>query len=367
MGGEGSVYRRKSDGRWVAALAIGRRGESRKIVRYAPRWDNTRTAARALLADLVAGLAGPASTMTLGDYLRRFLDDYDVGQSQRANAESVARIWIEPTIGQRQLRELRPDDIRDALRRMDDRSPQMRRHVYNLLAVALDRAERDGLVARNPARLVDRPVVRRADKRPWSREQVDAFLHAARGDRYHALYLAAAATGLRQGELLGLAWSDVDLERGRITVAVQLQRIDGQYVRVAPKGDRPPRVVEVPGIVIDALREHRTVQLAERLAAGVPTDDGLVFLTERGRPVHGSVVTHRLKRIAAAAGLPPRDFHSFRRYHGSLSAELGIHPNVEQGQLGHANVSTTLGHYTYTTTEQARAAADLIDKAFRSA
>jgi integrase len=366
MGGEGSVFRRRSDGRWVAVLSVGPRGAAKKLVRYAPRRDNTQRAAKELLTRLIGDAEGPTSTMTVGEYLRRFLDDYDVGRSQRANAASLLRTWIEPAIGGIPLAGLRPDDIRVALRILRTRrSAQLARHAYNLLAVALDRAEHDELIPRNPVRRVERPSVKRADKRPWTRDQLDAFLHAAEGDRYHALYLAAAATGLRQGELLGLAWSDVDLDGGRITVAVQLQRVNGAYKRVPPKGDRPPRVIEVPGIVIDALRDHRASQLEERIEAGVPTEDGLVFLTEAGRPVNASVITHRLQRIAAKAGLPRQDFHSFRRYHGTLAAALGIHPSVEQAALGHASSATTLAHYTYTTDAEARIAADLIDKAFR--
>lgn len=378
MPGEGSVYQRTEKDRngrprkrWCAALAIGPRGQQRKLVKYAPLRDNTRDAAKALLAELIAEhRAGrdARDRTTLGDFLGRWWRDYDAGAKQRANAESLIRLWIEPAIGTVPLRDLRPDDVRDVLSRVrSHRSPQQARHVYNLLAVALDRAERDGRIASNPVRRVDRPAVRRGDKRPWSREQVLDFLRASADDRYHALYVFAAGTGLRQGECLGLAWSDVDLERAECAVAWQLQRSAGEYVRVPLKGNRRGRTVPLPGHVVDVLRDHRTRQLAERVAAGRPTEDGLVFVTERGRPVSSSVVTHRLQRIAERADLPRQDFHSLRRFHASLMAALGVHPNVAAGQLGHANVATTLGVYTFVTTDQARAAAALVDGALRTA
>ncbi len=173
--------------------------------------------------------------------------------------------------------------------------------------------------------------------------------------------MVAAMTGLRQGELLGLAWSDVDLDAATIRVAVQLQRREGVYVRVPLKADAAAHTVPIPAMAVEALRAHRERQ------AVIPLDDGLVFVTESGRPVNGAVVTHGMARIAASAGLTPRDFHSLRRFRASVASVLGIDPKVTQGQLGHANISTTLGIYTYTDDAQAVAAAALVDQALREA
>lgn len=371
MPGEGSIYQAQSkrpDGavkpRWVAQVSIGPRGARTLRRRYAPWRDNTKARAKALLAELVAQAKPEDSQTTLGDYLPSWLARYvqrpQVGPSQAANASAIVDLHLLPVLRDIRLANLRPSAVEAVLARTGAaRKPSTVRHVYNVLAVALDDAERDGLIATNPARRVQRPSVPRTDKRPWSLEECQRFLAACRGDRYEALYILVAATGIRQAEALGLAWEDVDLDAGLASITVQLARRDGRYVRVPLKSDGRPHAINLPGIATDALRAHRTAQGVVALGGG------LIFHSETGRPVSGSVVTHRLAAIAKTAGLPARDFHGLRRFRASLDASLGIAPNVTQRALGHANVSTTLGIYTYTDDAMGRAAAALVDAALR--
>lgn len=380
MPGEGSVHKvrtktRLADGteriryRWVAQVSTGPRGARVLQRRYAPWDDNTRRRATALLADLQAERKGE-DPRTLGEYLPSWLARYSsrskVGPSQAANAAGIVKLHLLPVLRDTRLVDVKPSTVEAVLARTGAaRSPSTTRHVYNVLAVALEDARKDGLIPTNPARDVARPHVPRTRKPPWSLAEVGRFLEAARDDEYYPLFVLASATGLRQGELLGLRWEDVDLDAGRLTASLQLQRRKDperprrkKYALVPRKGDGEAYTVELPAIAVDALRDHRARQPAA-------LDGGMVFVTERGRPVSGSVVTHRLQRIADAAGLPRRDFHSLRRFRASLGPLLNIDPKVTQGQLGHANIQTTLGIYTYTDPAQARAAAALVDAALR--
>lgn len=380
MPGEGSVYKVKTrtklaDGtvkvryRWVAQISVGPRSGRDLQRRYAPWADNTRRRATALLAEMMAERK-PVEMMTLGEYLPSWLARYSVrskvGPSQAANAAGIVKWHLLPVLRDTPLRDVRPSTVEAVLARTSAaRSPSTTRHVYNVLAVALEDARKDRLIPANPARDVTRPSVPKTRKPPWSLAEMQRFLDAVKGDEYEALFVLAAATGLRQGELLGLAWADVDLDAGRLTASLQLQRRPDPkrpsrmaYVLVPRKGDGDAYTVELPAIAVEALRQHRERQ-------PVALDGGMVFVTERGRPVSGSVVTHRLQAIAATAGLPRRDFHSLRRFRASLGPLLHIDPKVTQGQLGHANIATTLGIYTYTDPAQARAAAALVDAALR--
>jgi integrase len=362
MPGEGSVY--KTGGRWVAQLSIGPRGSRQLLRRYAPWHDNTKARARLLLKELLAERRADDPRMTLGEYLPRWLDDYvrrdRVGVSQGRNASAIVRLHLLPALRDTRLSDLRPSHVERLVSGVRG-SASTRRHVYNVLAVAIGDAARDGLVESNVVRLVGRPTGSRTDKRPWTLEELGRVLDAARGDRFEALYVIAAATGLRQGELLGLAWQDVDLDAGTAHVGLQLQRVGGKYIRTPRKGQGRSYDVDLPPIAV----EHLRGLLARRTV--VPVDGGLVFVTDKGRPVNGSVVTHHLRTIAEKAGVPYRDFHGLRRFQASLGPTLGIDARVTQDRLGHANIATTLGIYTYTDRSQARDAALRVDGAIRKA
>ncbi|MGO9179162.1 MAG: tyrosine-type recombinase/integrase [Candidatus Limnocylindrales bacterium] len=368
--GTGSVWRRGSDGRWVAGVRTGPRGASILRVRFAPKADNTRQAAHALLDELRRSGTRATSKTTLGDFLRAWLSDYrtQVGPKQWANAESMIRLHLGVVAASR-IGDVGPEQIRAVLQRMRVArlSPQTVRHLYNVLAVALDQAERDGLIPRNPVRLVVRPRVPRTQRPVWTLEQGRAFLASVRDDPFYPLYLAAMITGLRQAELLGLAWVDVDLDGATANIETQLARRQGQYVRVALKSSRSRAQIALPPVLVASLAEHRRRQRAQRIAAGRPTEEGLVFVSESGRPLNGSAVTHRFQKAAAAAGLPVVPFHSARHFAASLLAAQGVHPRIAMEALGHASIGTTMAIYTHTTTAEARAAAALVEAALMGA
>lgn len=384
MTGTGSVYvltvdrpGRQPLRRWVAAYSVGPRGGAKKHVRYlrqaaALRLSRGRTAAQAeracrraterllegLIEDVLSGRQGrrravDAPGTTLGAFLRRWHETYvtTVGAKQAANTTALLR-HVEPALGDVPLAGLRPSDVEAFLAGLRRRlSGQTVRHAYNLLAVALDAALRDELVERNVVRLTRPPAVVKVPRRPWTMAECAAFLETARSDRYYPAYLLAIIPGLRQGEILGLAWSDVELDELRISVDLQLARRGGDYVRV-PTKSRRGGTRSIEDALARALREHRAQQLAERLAAGRPTDDGLVFVTERGRPVSGSWLTHHFEMLSARAGVPVIPFHGLRHAAASYMAAAGVSPAVAQLQLGHANVATTLGVYTHVSEEQ---------------
>lgn len=357
--GEGSLYQvvdARGKPRWIAQVSYGLRG-ARTVVR---RSSTSKARARELLRQMVLEHRAPDSSMTLGDYLQRWAGEHEkrVGPGQAANVRSIIRVHLVPVLGNVPLSLLRPDDVQRSVGAVEG-SASTRRNVYDVLAKALADAEFDGLIDVSPVRRVKRPVVRHVEQRPWSEAQVRRFLEAIRGDRYEALYVMAAGTGLRQAELLGLAWSDVDLEHGTVDVALQLRRVAGQFVRVPRKSGGRAYAIEIPPSAVEALRGHRERQDAER-----PHDqDSLVFVTEEGRPVDGGVVRRRMQRVVAAVGLPAQTFHGFRRFYASLLASRGFHPSVVQHQLGHSEVTTALKSYTYVVDGASRAAADAVESA----
>src|SRR5262249_55544011 len=205
-----------------------------------------------------------------------------------------------------------------------------------------NQAVEDGLVVRNVAAPVrtSKKVSKKA--RPLDLNETRQFLRAIRGDRLEALYLVALL-GLRQGEVVGLRWQDVDLSIGRLEVRQALQRVRGRYELVDPKTEGSRRPVKLPPTVVVRLREHRARQAAERLRAERWSGEwGLVFTTPSGGPLNARVVLAAFQRKLSEAGLPKVRFHDLRHACSSLLQAGGISPKVVQEQVGHADLSMTL-------------------------
>jgi integrase len=220
-------------------------------------------------------------------------------------------------------------------------------------------------VTRNAARLAEPPRVPRREVRPLSLDQARTFLHAIAGNPFEALYLVALGIGLRQGELLGLAWSDLDLEGGTLTVRNALQRVDSRLVLVEPKSVTSHRVVALPAIVVASLRAHRVRQAEGRLRAGtrwVEDPRDLVFRTTIGTPLDGITVTRRFQALLADLRLPRQRFHDLRHCCASLLMAQGVAPRVVMETLGHSQIALTLNTYSHVNPALGRAAADRMNE-----
>jgi len=187
--------------------------------------------------------------------------------------------------------------------------------------------------------------------RPLDTDEVRRLLEVAHGDRLEALYVLAVTTGMRRGELLGLKWSDVDLENGRLSIRRALTRTDnGKYVALTePKTRGSRRTVKLTQRAVEALRSHLERQLAEIEVAGdLYRDHGLVFTTEAGTPINPSNLRQRsFAPLLNKAGLPHIRFHDLRHTCATLLLSKGVHPKFVQELLGHATVAITLDTYSH--------------------
>ncbi len=363
---EGSI-RKRADGRWEARAVLtnpdGRRirrsflGRDRTIVR-----DRLRDA----LAKEANGIATPNERLTVGTFLETWLVDVvrpTCRPSTRSSYTGIVRRHLVPRFGAQSLARLSPQQVQHFLNTQTAAgySPRTVAYVRAVLRQALGQAERWGLVTRNAAKLAEPPRVPRHEIRPLSTEEARTFLRAIDSDRLEALYLVALGVGLRQGELLGLAWSDLDLEHGTLTVRKALQRVDSRLVLVEPKSVTSRRVVALPDLVSVALRRHRVRQAEERLQAGRrwkedPRD--LVFRTTIGTPLDGITVTRNFQALLAKHGLPHQRFHDLRHACASLLLAEGVAPRVVMETLGHSQIALTLNTYSHVSPALGRAAAE---------
>jgi integrase len=197
---------------------------------------------------------------------------------------------------------------------------------------------------------------------PLTPGQVQTLFAGIRGDRLEGLYIAAAATGMRQGELLGLTWPDVDLTSGQLVARQALQRVDRTATFVEPKTKRSRRTLALPIVAHEALRARRVRQLAERLEAGPMWEEwGLVLTTPRGTPLHPSIVTHSFQKLLARLGLPRQRFHDLRHCCASLMLAEGLTLKDVMETLGHSQISLAANLYGHLYAERRREVASRMD------
>lgn len=359
--GEGSI-RERSNGRWEARYR-GADGRPRSI--YAATRREAVERLRAALSQREHGIRPPDGRFTVAAFLADWLE-HSVRPRCRpatvASYEGIVRLYLVPELGRLPLAKLGPEDIQAMLARLSTRanlSPTTVRYVYAVLRIALGRAAKQGKTIRNVATLVDPPRKAEREIHPLSAAQVRTFLESVRGDRFEALYTAAVGTGMRQGELLGLRWVDVNLDAGTLRVEHSLQR--GTRTLAAPKTHRGRRQLQPPPFVIEALREHRRRQMADQGDAW--SLSGHVFTTAKGTPLDTRNVTRYFQLALARAGLPHQRFHDLRHAAATVLIEQGVDLSVVSRMLGHSDLATTADVYGHLTDRMLQTAADKMERA----
>ena len=276
--GEGSIYRR-SDGRWVAVLDLGWRDgkRTRKYFYGSTRERVARKLARGL-AQHQQGFEFANERLTVEQFLGRWLEAKrgTVGSGTWTRYEELVRLHVNPRIGRRRLARLKPDQLQHFYSELQaSRSPATVLKVHRMLHSAFKLAVRWNAMPLNVTELVLAPPTgQRHEVTTFTVEQARGFLKVVQGDRLEALYVLAITTGMRQGELLGLRWQDVDVERRRLQLVRQL------------KTRQSRRAVVLSELVVTALVEHHDRQAAEREQQGAGWEEqGLVFPNTVGGPL----------------------------------------------------------------------------------
>jgi integrase len=355
--GEGSIYPvRDNKGRvtgyrgcyWVHATS----GPKRRYLSGKRREDVAEKLAKAL-ANRADGLVFDAGTLTVGEYLDRWLKDVrdTVRQSTYQGYEYAIRPHIGPALGRIKLKDLSPAHVRWFYRDCLDSglAPATVHKLHVVLHKALNAAVADGLVPRNVTAELKLPRITREEIDPLDAEQARRLLETARGDRLEALYVLALNTGMRQGELLALKWDDVDLERSLVRVRRTLTRSDKGFVLGEPKTKRSRRTIRLTAGAVQTLRAHLSRQLEEIERMGsLYEPGGLIFATETGTIINPSNLRNRsLKPLLGRAGLRPIRFHDLRHTCATLLLSKDVNPKIVSEMLGHSSVSITLDIYAH--------------------
>jgi integrase len=312
--GEGSITRHKKSGLYMARYTVQTvTGAKRKTLYGRTRAEVAEKLTKAM-ANRDSGFVFDADKLKVDNYLTQWLSDCvrdTVKQTTYESYERIIRVHLIPTLGRIKLKNLSPTHVRGLYREKLDSglSATSVQRIHALLHKALKQAMNDGLIPRNATEAVTAPRQIRKEIQALSPEQARAFLQAAKGDRLEALYLLAIHTGLRQGELLGLRWSDIDLDQGVLQVRRIRSAAKGAPTFTTPKNNKS-RSVRLTARAVQTLRDHRKQQIEERLKyAGLWQVTGLVVTSTVVTPLNRYNVFRRsFKPLLRRTGMPASRF-----------------------------------------------------------
>ncbi|MFD5424475.1 tyrosine-type recombinase/integrase [Streptomyces sp. NPDC127084] len=367
--GAGSIWQRK-DGRYEARVYVPQPDGTRKRKTvYGATWEECDTKRQELVRRDRQGIPTPTRSSKLSEWLPFWLDEHvrkERKKSTYAKYETHVRRYLVPAIGSKRLETLGVADVRRMLATVTDQaSAATAKESHRVLRSALSAACRDELITRNVVQLVPAPRVQQRELRPWDLEQTLTFLEAARTDPLYTAFVLAVALGLRRGEILGLRWTDIDVERRTLTVRNQLQRVQRELYADTTK-NRRSRAIPIPQMCVAPLRWQRLRQGEQRTAAGSTWErSDYVFTTRTGRPVEPRNLSRSFERVSEGAGLPRIRLHDTRHGCATLLFAAGVAPRVVMEILGHSQIAVTMNIYTHVSDEGRREAMGHMDRLLR--
>ena len=307
---------------------------------------------------------GRAKTYTVGTWLEVWLENYakiKLRPSTFKTSQGFLKNHIKPQIGSIPLADLTSLDLQrfykhlldggrvdriEAKKKPKGLAPKTVRNIHQMIGSAYNLAIEQCLVTKNPKQGCALPKVEHKEMKTLTADQLSAFFREARDSGVYELYYLDLATGLRRGELLGLKWTDVDLDRGILKIQRAISRQNGKVVEAPLKTKNAYRTLPLSADAIDVLKAQKNkVGSSER-----------VFPSPTGGPMSPDSVLHMLHRVLKRAGLPRIRFHDLRHTFATMALQNGVDVRTLQEVLGHEHLNTTQ-IYTHVDNDQLRTAA----------
>jgi len=376
--GEGCIRQRK-DGTWEARVTTGRDPGTGKLILksfYAKTQAEVRKKLTASAHNLDEGTYMEPSKMTVGQWLDIWSAEY-LGALKPRTYDLYTqhiRVHLKPALGVLKLQALTAPVIQKMYNQKlrTGLSPKTIKNLHGVLHKALSQAVKVEYLRFNPADACELPRCQPREMHPLDNAQVALFLKAIEGHKHQNLLTVTLFTGLREAEVLGLSWDEVNFETGVLSISHQLQRRKPEagevtYAFMPLKNDRP-RSIKPAASVMTILHWQRQLQLEWRLKAGDAWNNplDLVFTNELGGHICVNTIYHAFKKIMAGLGLNEVRFHDLRHTYATLSIQNGDDIKTVSTSLGHATTAFTLDVYGHSTDSMKQASADRMEAFIQS-
>ena len=375
--GEGSIRKRK-DGRWEGRYTAGHDPATGKTI-YKNVLGKTQTEVKEKLKRAIEDSAkldmSKVGQYTVGQWMDVWFENYakiKVRPSSHQTYRGYIENHIKPNIGSIPLNKLTSLELQKLYKKLlgngrverieskkqpKGLSAKTVRNINQIICSALNLAIEQRLILTNPADACALPKLEHREMKTLPVEQLTSFLREAKESGVFEMYYIELATGLRRGELLGLKWSDIDLEHGSLRVQRQIARIDGEIVEAPLKTKNAYRTLPLSADAIDVLK-------TQKKKCG---NSQYVFPSPTGGPISPDSVLHMLHRVLKRAGLPKVRFHDLRHTFATLALQNGVDIKTVSGMLGHFSAGFTLDTYAHVTTSAQKEAANTMGGVLRVA
>ncbi len=364
--GEGSIRKRK-DGRWEGRYTAGRDPVTGRTT-YKNVLGKTQAEVKAKLKSAIekSGVQSlRTERYTVGQWLDTWMENYaklQVRPSSHKIYQGFIENHIKPALGDIPLEKLTAMNLQRLYKHllengrvecMESRSKpkglsvKTVRNINQMISSTLNCAVEQRLIPANPTKGCVLPKLERKEMKILPPESLGTFFEEARRSGVFELYYIDLATGLRRGELLGLKWSDVDLDKGIIHIRRQVLRQDGKVVEAPLKTKNSCRNIAIGAETIEVLK-------------GMEQKDEYVFPSPFGGPMSPDSVLHMLQRILKRAGLERIRFHDLRHTFSVLALQNGVDVKTLSAMLGHYSAGFTLDTYAHVTTSMQKQAANAV-------
>ncbi|HWO98442.1 MAG TPA: site-specific integrase [Bacillus sp. (in: firmicutes)] len=352
---KGSIKKNNQTGNWDIVLDVGKDKLTGKRRQKKKRGFKTKKEAEkaltALLNEVNEGTYIEPSKQAYSDYFNAWLKgkEHDLSVQTLKAYNSYLKTHILPHLGHFPLATLTPLHIQGFVGELRKKglSDTTTKRIFNVVNASLNSAVRMELIKKNPASIIEKPRVTAKETAIWNLEESFLFLKSAKSSPYYIAFLLAVTTGMRQGEILGLRWKDVDFEHECLYIRQTLTH-DGKEFKEGAKSKAGNRSIGLDTNTISALKEQRKKNVANKLKYGSAyVDYDLVIATPQGKPVNPRSLLRVFDNLTVKANLSKIRFHDLRHTHASLMLQQGENIKLISERLGHSSVKVTLDTYSH--------------------
>lgn len=363
--GEGSIYKDEKNNRWRGSLSVGRDPKGKLIRKQF--YGKTKKEVLDKMNDYrykqVNDLLPIDNNITLEQYLRYWLFEVKINEIKPSTLERYEGILRNYIVGSAvaniKLKDLRTSHLQAYYNNLSLTSSVNVIHNLNkFIKSGLSQALNENYISKNYASLVTlKKKEQKKEVEYLTIEQQNRFLAVCKGHRLGALFYMALSTGLRLGELLALTWNDIDFAEAIVSVNKNVKLVgipdkngNKEYKTIVqePKTKSSIRKVPIPVIALDVLKQHKKLQLHERVKAGeLYENNNIVFANPLGGYTNESNLRKIYKRLLIKSEIEKVKFHSLRHTYATTLFIKGVSPKVVQALMGHSDIATTMNIYTH--------------------
>lgn len=326
------------------------------------------------LRELDTGILIDTKKMKFGDYLdywkEKTFNNLEI-TTQEGYVQKIDK-HIKPFLGNVYLEDLKPLHLQNfyeeklkngKLNSSGSLSARTVLAIHRIIHSALEQAVKWQLVIRNVADAVEPPKAKKYDAKYLTDKQTEELIKIAKQSDIYIPIMIAIYTGARRGEILGLSWSNVNLEKGYIKIIDNLCATKNGLIIKKPKTKSGIRTIAISKELIKVLKQHRIRQMENKLRIGeLYKDNNMVCCYEDGHLYNPKRFSAKFHELLEKNNLPIIRLHDLRHSHASLLVKMGVQPKEISHRLGHSNIGITMDLYSHLYEETDQEVANMFDK-----